>query len=578
MTGPPSILPQLFIAAVVGLPLLSAAALAVRPWRRFLCRSVPWAALPALAAAGLMPQGDSIAFRWLFLEAKFGLDPTGRMFLFSAAALWLIAGVFGTGYLAGDRRPARFFFFWALAMSGNLGLILSQDMVGFYVFSALMSFAFYGLIVHTGSPDGVQAGRVYLALVVAGEIFLFDGMAMLAVSAGSLDFVNLRHHVHTNTTILLILAAFGIKAAALPLHVWLPPAQSAAPIPACAVLSGAVINAGVLGWMRFIPADSAAALSWGAWWAALGIAAVFYGLAVGFTQSNPKSILAYSSISQMGLIFAGFGMWLWNPALAAGSLPAVTLYAMHHGVAGGALLLGVGILPSIEAENRASGIAWAGFLLAAFSLAAAPVTSGAVVQAALENSLGLIPQAWQTAMSVLLPLASAGTTLLMGRLAYVMAGHRAAHGNPTRGMWISWFAMLLLAAVPLFVLPKAGDAENAVLKKLGGALWPLAAGGALTALGWAAARKRLPLSLPRMPSGDIIVIYSAVIQWVFRVAGTVMRSGPGDSTALRALKECYRKAILQAQSIESSAGDWQASGLMFMLLVCGFLLVFFFAA
>jgi hypothetical protein len=147
-------------------------------------------------------------------------------------------------------------------------------------------------------------------------------------------------------------------------------------------------------------------------------------------------------------------------------------------------------------------------------------------------------------------------------------------------MWVSWVVMLLLVAAPLFVLPQAENAENLSFENLGASLGPVAAGGALAGFGWCAARKGLPVPLPRLPSGDLIVFYSAAVRLVFRLfrlAGAALRSLPGDRSAYPALKECCRKTILRAQSIESSGGDWQTSGLVFLLLVCGLLLVFFFA-
>ncbi len=578
MSGLPPILPDLLCAAAVGLPLLSAMALAIPRWRPVMFHLIPWAALPALAAAGLLPEEGFVTFRWVFLQAKFGVDATGRLFLFVTSALWLLAGVFGTSYLAADRRRAKFFLFYALAMSGNLGLILSQDMVGFYVFFTLMGFASYGLVVHTGDPDAVRAGRVYITFVVTGEILLFSGLLMLAVSADSLNFVDLKHATPTHTTLILVLVGFGIKVGALPLHVWLPLAYPAAPTPASAVLSGAMINAGLLGWLRFIPAESVATPAWGAVCILAGLTAAFYGVAVGVTQSNPKTILAYSSISQMGLITVGFGIALWNPASAAGPLLAVTLYAVHHGFAKGALFIGVGLLATAATGSRASKVAWTGLALAALSLAGAPLTSGAVAKAALKSAIYLVPQAWQTALAFLLPIASAGTTVLMGRLAYVLADRPPTHGRPGRAMWLPWIGMLVLVAASLFVLPGAKDAASLSFGGIKASLWPVTAGGALTALGWTAARRKLPFSLPRLPAGDIVVFYSAAVDFLFRIAGSVEKAKPGVFPVARAYKGLYEKAIVPLHSVESSGAKWQTSGFLLLLLVCGFFLYFIFMA
>ena len=95
----------------------------------------------------------------------------------------------------------------------------------------------------------------------------------------------------------------------VPLHVWLPLAHPAAPMPASAVLSGAIIKAGVIGLIRFLPLDGSLA-DWSAGLTSLGLVTAFYAVAVGITQANPKTVLAYSSVSQMGFVAAVLGAGL----------------------------------------------------------------------------------------------------------------------------------------------------------------------------------------------------------------------------------------------------------------------------
>ena len=145
----------------------------------------------------------------------------------------------------------------------------------------------------------------------------------------------------------LLILGFGLKIGLVPLHVWMPLAYTAAPIPAAAVLSGAAVKAGVIGLIRFLPLR-AALPGWGEALAALGLFSAFYGVAVGITQHNPKTVLAYSSVSQMGLIAAVLGM-----GLAAGdkaSALAAAFYAAHHVLVKGALFLAVGVVAATGAR------------------------------------------------------------------------------------------------------------------------------------------------------------------------------------------------------------------------------------
>ncbi|MGE5306870.1 MAG: proton-conducting transporter membrane subunit [Alphaproteobacteria bacterium] len=113
----------------------------------------------------------------------------------------------------------------------------------------------------------------------------------------------------------MILTAFAIKAGALGLRFWLPLADPAAPVPASAVLSGAMIKAGLLGWLRFLPLGEASLPGFGYFVIAGGLGAAFFVTLIGVTQKNPKTLLAYSSISQMGIITTGVGTGLVQPGI-----------------------------------------------------------------------------------------------------------------------------------------------------------------------------------------------------------------------------------------------------------------------
>ena len=114
-----------------------------------------------------------------------------------------------------------------------------------------------------------------------------------------------------------------------------------APTPVSAVLSGSMINTGLLGWIRFFSPGLGLGMepAWGDAFLTAGLAAAFYGVLLGLTQSKPKTILTYSSISQTGLITAAFGLSLFEPSASLPAHQTVLLYAMHHGFAKGALFL-----------------------------------------------------------------------------------------------------------------------------------------------------------------------------------------------------------------------------------------------
>ncbi|MEW5966112.1 MAG: complex I subunit 5 family protein [Pseudomonadota bacterium] len=445
----------------------------------------PLAPLPALALALIAPAGAALDLPWLLLGSRYALDETGRLFLGFTAGIWLLAGLYARGYLAGDPRRHGFGFFFLATQAGNLGLILAADAISFYSMFALMSFAAYGLVIHTGSAEALRAGRVYLVMALGGEMLLLTALWRLAHAASSLLLTDMARAASLDPASCALLAAgFGVKAGLPLLHMWLPLAHPVAPTPASAVLSGAMIKAGVLGWLRFLPLGAAPLPELGWTLTSLGLGAAFLGVLIGLVQRDAKTVLAYSSISQMGFITVAVGAGLGNPGAWPALAPAVAVYAAHHGLAKGALFLGVGL--------PAGRLKLAGMALAALALAGAPLTSGALAKAALKAPL---PEALGLALAV----AAIGTTLLMARLLWLIR-IRGPAGKADARMALAWAgALAAVAAAPVW-LPMSFPALPA--PSLWSALWPVLSGLVLAGIAFPARMAGRAVSLP---PGDILV-------------------------------------------------------------------------
>jgi multicomponent Na+:H+ antiporter subunit D len=567
-----SIHPFLMVA-VFGLPLALGIGLSIRRWHQAVIRLVAWSALPALAAVVWMPSDEIVSIPWMLLEMHLAIDPTGRLFLLFTSLLWMLSAVYAQSYLASDPRRGRFFFFFLMSMAGNFGLIVAQDAVSFYVFFALMSFASYGLVVHTGDPDALYAGRIYIYLVVIGEILLFTALLLQTWTVDSLllkDFSNVRPKA---ITIGLILLGFGIKAGALPVHVWLPLAHPAAPTPASAVLSGTMIKAGLLGWLRFLPIGLWAMPRWGIFCIIAGLLAAYYAVIVGVTQRNPKSILAYSSISQMGLMTVGVGLAIGWPQTVPMVLPAISIYAVHHGFAKGALFLGVGVLATGEISRRAHRLAIGGLVLASLALAGAPFTSGAVAKIALKTPLKDFQGFWVYGLNLLLYLAAIGTTLLLARFLFVITRHSTVHSRPRLGMCLSWTFTILLTAAVVWLLPVAQKAASKALQlpSLWQTLWPVATGILISGSVWLGVileKWRLTLSIPQ---GDLLYAFSFLhhrfllfcsVPWkpIRQSISAMLKGLQNQQPGLQAI----RKLPLW---LENRLREWQTAALIFVILI-----------
>lgn len=469
-------------------------------------------ALPALVVALVLPAGTELDLPWLMLGARLALDPLGATFLLFTALLWLFAGVYAAGSLASDATWRRFAACFVLAMAGNFGLIVAGDVVTFYTAFALMSFASYGLVIHRGDTEARRAARIYMVLVVIGEVALFAGMAIAAISAETLLLPGPLGVDPGGLAVALLIVGFGIKAGLLPLHVWLPLAHPAAPIPASAVLSGAMIKAGLIGLVRFLPVGAVAFPSLGETLILAGLAGAFFGVVVGLTQTNPKTILAYSSISQMGLMITVLGIVLAIPAAAPGALLALAVIAFHHGLAKGALFLACGVhhLPAGIGFRLLIGL---GLILPALALVGAPLTSGQVAKTALDGLAAVAPGGFATWLPVLLPAAAIGTGLLMTR--FLIFSWPAVGGEPTSRLALgAWGSSVIASAGAIWLLPEARPFALVSLDpaKLASSLIPLIAAGALVALvlGW---RVRLASGVP---PGDLLVFTDFLVRekWI----------------------------------------------------------------
>ena len=316
-------------------------------WPREHMLSWLWLApVPGLAAAFFSAGAPSLVLELPVLKVVLALDLPGAILLGAAALLWICAGAYAATYLRGKPHGGRFAEFWLMTLTGSLGVFMAADLASFFLLFTIASLAAYGLVLHDGTPRALRAGTIYLELAIAGEVFLLMGFVLLATAApeGDLLISHVLAALPTSpwrtATLLFLLAGFGLKAGLVPLHVWLPIAHPAAPMPASAVLSGAIIKAGIIGLIRFMPLGAVPS-GWGMVLVTVGLVTTFYAVAIGITQVNPKTVLAYSSVSQMGLVTTVLGM-----GLIAGSarldLDAAYL-AAHHVLAKGALFLAVGV-------------------------------------------------------------------------------------------------------------------------------------------------------------------------------------------------------------------------------------------
>lgn len=538
------------------LPLLAGVLLWLRPQQ-----VAPWywlTCVPALLLSIWPAPALELALLWP--GATWGADDLlARAWLAFSALLWGCASRFAVADLSDGRHLRRFWLFWLLSLAGNVLLIIAQDAASFYIGFTLMSLSAYGLVVHLRGPAPRQAGRIYLQLAVLGEMLIYAGMLLRMHEAGGLlGFVDWQSVPTSGLTAGLLLVGFGLKAGFWPLHVWLPLAHPAAPAAASAVLSGAMIKAGILGLWRFLPAEDVLLQQLAIWLLAAGAISAFYGVVLGLLQHQAKAALAYSSVSQMGYLLIILALGWQQPEARPAAALMLALYGVHHGLAKGALFMGAGL----SAHVRLKGWHWALMALPALALAGLPLSSGAALKVLLKNSVEhSLPGIWLTLLSI----GSLATLLVVARALWLM--HQTQRNNdlpgPQASQLLPWALLCLMPVTLPWLWPAM---REALLHSLPGyalwaASWPLALGLGLSllaiSLGW-----RIPSVLRHLPSpARAASIYFK--RWLSRPPKPPAARAP-DAQRWRHLERRLNR-LLQLDTVAASAG------LIGLLLLLGWL-------
>ena len=570
--------------APIAWPLL-VAGLVVAFWRGGAPRLVPGLVasgpLPALLLALLGPGGPAPGLPWLLLDLRLDLDASARILLLATALVWTAAGIAARRLLAERWSTASL---WSLTLAGNVGLILAADLISLYTFYAVMTFSAYGLVVHDRTDTTRRAGRVYVIMAVLGEALLISGLVLAAGAAGSTDnalvATALADADRRELIVGLLTAGFAVKAGVVPLHVWLPLAHPAAPVPASAALSGAMIKAGLVGWLSVLPLGAVSATGWAVALITAGLATAYTGALIGVLQDRAKVVLAYSSISQMGLITVLVGVAFVAPTAAPIAVAGAVTYALHHGVAKGALFLGVGVR-SAWGGARGRWLVLAGAAFAGLSLAGAPLTSGFVAKAAMKEAVATIGAPWASRLTTALTAAAIGTTLLIARVLVLLARpNEADHRNVRprtagdRSLVAGWALLLLATAVTTWIVPArwSTDVPHPAIypAALLTASWPVLVGAALA---WAAAllarRRGTEAGTPWIPAGDLVVLAEAAAPTARHLAAWVVAATTAVRDRLGALAGRFETRVRPGEGfvrLDVVLRRWQVAGGLFLLV------------
>lgn len=279
----------------------------------------------------------SSSFNWvpsLKIGLSFHLD--GLSFLFSLLILGIgvLVLIYSNGYMKSDAHKGRFYAFMLVFMAAMLGLVLSSNLISLYLFWELTSISSFLLIAfHHEEKKSRQAALQALLITTLGGLSMLAGFIMIGSISGSYEVTELlsengmlvNHQLYLPILILILLGAFT-KSAQFPFHFWLPQAMKA-PTPVSAYLhSAAMVNAGIYLLARLHPMLGNTE-EWQNIITVAGGATMVIGAYLSLTQKDLKAILAYVTISALGILIMLIGIGTYLSVKAA--LTYLVVHALY---------------------------------------------------------------------------------------------------------------------------------------------------------------------------------------------------------------------------------------------------------
>ena len=310
-------------------------------------RPAKWLAIIALLATAypLYIAGNAflttgtyqVAFNSIVLQ----MDGVALLLAGIVLGLGLLATIFSATYMHGDVGEEKFYALLTALIGSIIGLGLAGDLFNLWVWFEAMTITGYTLVAFYQDQQGsLEAGVKYLVQSAAGSVLVLMGIVLVFFQTSSVNLDTISAAVTQPSILMLVAGAlfiigFGVKTALVPLHTWLPDAHSQAPSGISAMLSGVVIEAGLIAMLRSVGAISSASNQWGVVLLVFGALNIALGNIMALRQTEVKRLLAYSSIAHVGYMLVGFGTAITFGLVngAAGGFFHMTTHALMKGLA-----------------------------------------------------------------------------------------------------------------------------------------------------------------------------------------------------------------------------------------------------
>lgn len=430
--------------------------------------------------------GVSIAMLALSIQMFFAFDLNADGYQYVVDKKWVDIGQFELRYILGvdglsmpllllttvltvasvlvsfsiTLRPRAYFASLLILVSSVVGVFIALDVMLFFLFWELELFPMYLLISVWGSGRKEYSAMKFVLYTIAGSAFLLIGILVLAFAGDTFDIRLLSAEgriadpvIPLGWVFFFLFVGFAVKLPIVPLHTWLPDAHSDAPTAVSVMLAGVLLKMGGYGLIRMcITMMPEVAQDWDVWFAAIGAIGVLYGAFITLRQTDLKRLIAYSSVSHMGLVLLGIG------ALGNVGLVGATYQMLAHGLITGLMFVMVGLMyerTHTREIARLGGLARqmpliaTGMVFAGFASLGLPALAGFIAE--ITVFLGTFQKyEWAVLMSIFGVVLSAGYILwMLQRVVFGPVKHEWDGVTDQRHWWEHTVVIGLVALVVL---------------------------------------------------------------------------------------------------------------------------------
>jgi len=339
--------PLLLLPLAVAIPLGMGFILVLMPkGKPRICDVLANAATLALLAIAIALLGREAVYKvggWAPpLGINLVLDGLSGLMILTIAVVSFAATLFSARYMDQYTARPKYYALFMLMVAGMNGAVLTGDMFNLYVFIEIAAIASYALVAFGCEDQELEASFKYAILGSVASAFILLGVALLYCLFGTVNMAHLSQKLAAMVAggasgkvilfgLMLFIAGFGLKAALVPFHAWLPDAHPSAPAPISAMLSGVLIKSiGVYAIVRIVFTVFGITMATAKTLMILGALSMVVGALLAIAQWDFKRLLAYSSISHVGYVMLGIGVG--GAVLASGGSRAIAALAIVGGL------------------------------------------------------------------------------------------------------------------------------------------------------------------------------------------------------------------------------------------------------